>query len=136
MFAAGSGITPMLLLINYYHRFAPRDPANGVLVPKLRLYYQSQSPKDIIYREELESMSKSRPLLGMVHIVSSADAKWNGVRGKVDRSMINQWLEESLQSEEHSKNTIIIICGPDSFNQSIYRVLIDLGVEKSCIRSL
>ncbi|KAI9145277.1 hypothetical protein BKA69DRAFT_555972 [Paraphysoderma sedebokerense] len=134
MFAAGSGITPIMLLIDYYHRFASRDPANGQLIPKLRLYYQSRSPKDIICYQELESMSKSAGLLEVTHVVSNADPTWKGLQGKINQSMISGWFGEV--SSVMPKNAMIVICGPDSFNQSISRALVELGVDKSLLKVL
>ncbi|KAJ3368250.1 hypothetical protein GGF31_006480 [Allomyces arbusculus] len=71
--AAGTGITPMLLLIDYYARFCPRDPATNQPVAKITLLYQASTAADLIYAAELQELATSlAPMLRVEFFLSHA----------------------------------------------------------------
>ncbi|KAI9148627.1 hypothetical protein H9P43_010108 [Blastocladiella emersonii ATCC 22665] len=58
MISAGSGLTPMLLWLEYLARFAPRDPATGHISSRVCLLAQYSSADDVVYVEELQALQK------------------------------------------------------------------------------
>ncbi|KAJ3353873.1 hypothetical protein GGF32_002777 [Allomyces javanicus] len=71
--AAGTGITPMLLLIDYYARFCPRDPETSQPVAKITLLYQASSAADLIYAAELQDLATSlAPMLRVEFFLSNS----------------------------------------------------------------
>ncbi|KAI9188251.1 hypothetical protein H9P43_002642 [Blastocladiella emersonii ATCC 22665] len=79
LIAAGTGITPMLLLIDYYVKHCPRDPASGVPLSRITLLYQAKNRGDLVYYNELEALVATHaPLLRVVYHLSQDDAGKTG----------------------------------------------------------
>lgn len=81
--AGGVGVTPMLSMLRHMRR---TRADRSVL-----LLYGNRHERDIVARKELEEIAAaSRPTLRVVHVLSEAEAGWEGDTGYVDRECIER----------------------------------------------
>lgn len=74
------------------------------------------------------------------HILSDANDKWTGKRGRVDKIMLEESLKEVLfhksKEEDHDKESIsclfddcyVCICGPSPFSQTSEKYLKEVQI--------
>ncbi|RWS15415.1 NADH-cytochrome b5 reductase 3-like isoform X2 [Dinothrombium tinctorium] len=100
MIAGGTGITPMLQIL----RAALEDQEDQT---QFWLLFANQSEKDILLRDELESLAKKHPSrFHLWYTVDRADDTWKYSVGFVNADMISNYLPPPDDS------TIILLCGP------------------------
>lgn len=100
MIAGGTGITPMLQVVNDILKH-PEDKT------EVSLLFANQTEEDILLREEIEGMVEENP--GRLHVwytLDRAQENWSYSSGFVNEEMIKEHLPKS---DEHS---VILMCGP------------------------
>lgn len=121
MMAGGSGITPMLQLLNA----ALEDPKDQT---KFSLIYANQTPSDILCREELEDLGKRFPNKFKLHYTvdrAPADGSWKYSVGFIDAAMIEEHMPPK------SEDTMLFTCGPPPMVQFAIRANVEkLGYGK------
>jgi 3-ketosteroid 9alpha-monooxygenase subunit B len=111
MFAAGSGITPVISIIKY---------ALTETALTIKLLYANSNRQQIIFGDELAQLQQQYPeRFHCVHHISSES-------GRVDKDVINSFIENDLQAHFY-------ICGPTTFMDLIERVLGKVEVENNAI---
>lgn len=120
--AGGSGIVPLMAMLRHRERRK---------VPVLTgLLYSSRTLEDVIYREELDTMTQHDPNLHVVHTLTRKQPDgWVGHRGRIDKAM----LVEALFPLGRKPNTFI--CGPTSFVEHVSSLLVELGHEPLAIKT-
>jgi ferredoxin-NADP reductase len=120
--AGGSGIVPLAAMIR--HRVAV-----GSTVPT-RLLYSSRSFEELIYRDELDHLVKSSPMLEVVHTLTRVQPPgWTGYRRRIDTEMLR---EVAWPPDQHP---LIFICGPTPFVETAASILVTLGHEPVRIKT-
>lgn len=114
LIAAGVGITPTMSVLR---TLADRSDAR-----RLRLIYASRDYESITFREELAEL-ESQLSLEVVHVLSRADERWRGQRGRLNRLMLARLLPDWVAESE------VFICGPTALTRTAVRDLLVLGVE-------
>ncbi|XP_066914157.1 NADH-cytochrome b5 reductase 3-like [Clytia hemisphaerica] len=100
MIAGGTGITPMLQVVNDILKH-PEDKT------EVSLLFANQTEEDILLREEIEGMVEENP--GRLHVwytLDRAQENWSYSSGFVNEEMMKEHLPKS---DEHS---VILMCGP------------------------
>eukprot|EP00111_Clytia_hemisphaerica_P015481 TCONS_00045717-protein len=100
MIAGGTGITPMLQVVNDILKH-PEDKT------EVSLLFANQTEEDILLREEIEGMVEENP--GRLHVwytLDRAQENWSYSSGFVNEEMIKEHLP---RSDDHS---VILMCGP------------------------
>jgi len=100
--SGGSGITPLMSMARALHDVEPQADI-------LFLHF-SRSPADIIFRRELELMSRHMPNFRVVAVceTDSPGESWGGFRGRLNAAMLPIIAPDFLQRE-------IFDCGPAPF---------------------
>jgi predicted ferric reductase len=115
LIAGGVGITPMMsMLRTLAHR---RDEHRHVLVVGAR------TPKDLLFRDELASLSR-RLRLTVVEVLSQPPPDWRGEAGYVDADL----LARVLPRRPGSRRFDVYVCGPPPMVETAVRGLAWLGV--------
>jgi predicted ferric reductase len=117
LIATGIGITPFISMIRYI--FDKRLKKNIVLL------WGNKSEKDIIFKEELNKISKELRSLKIVHILSQQD-DWQGEKGHVDAEKIKKYVD-NFQSGQ------FFICGAPQMMLKIVPEIKKLGVSRKRI---
>jgi ferredoxin-NADP reductase len=120
--AGGSGIVPLMAMLR--HRAAV-----GSTVPT-RLLYSSRSLEDVIYRDELDRLRMSSPMLGVVQTLTRAQPPgWTGYTRRIDSQMLR---EVAWPLDQHP---LAYICGPTPFVETAAASLVTLGYEPARIKT-
>ncbi|KAH8434883.1 uncharacterized protein LDX57_012514 [Aspergillus melleus] len=119
MIAGGTGITPMYQVL----RAACTDPLDGT---KINLLYANNTERDILLREELDTLARLYPdQLNIKYVLSQPDedgkSKWTGYRGFVNEDMMKR--EFSAPAKENR----LFLCGPPGMIEAMKKVLGGLG---------
>jgi ferredoxin-NADP reductase len=89
-----------------------------------------QTPKDLVFRHELEMLaSRHRTFQSVVSTTSrSAIPGWQGLTGRIDRVMLEQVAPDLAERQ-------IYLCGPEGFMQTARSVLGELGFDMARLHS-
>ena len=122
LIAGGSGVVPLMAMLR--HRSAA-----GSTVPAA-LLYSSRTFDDVIYREELSHLARKGDGLTVAHTLTRArPAGWAGYARRIDRSML------ATAGFPASARPRAFVCGPTSLVESAGQLLLELGYERSLIKT-
>lgn len=99
MIAGGSGITPMLQIIDAILK----NPDDNTQVS---LIYANVSPDDILLKKKLDVLAASNPNLKIFYTVDNPTNDWLGGRGYISKDMAVKGLPSP------SDDALILVCGP------------------------
>ncbi len=122
LIAGGSGVVPLMAMLR--HRAAA-----GSWVPT-RLLYSSRTPKDVIYREELDRLGANGDGLEFIHTFTRAQPPgWTGYARRIDNQMLSEVAGPLGRSPQ------VFICGPTMLVESAANGLVQVGLEANQIRT-
>ena len=110
----GIGITPLMSMMR---SMADRGDKRPVF-----LFYANKSWDSVIYREEIESLSR-RLDLTVVHILEKPPSGWGGEEGFVDRDVLARHLPKADLHDLH-----YFLCGPVPMTKAAEEALRERGV--------
>lgn len=100
MIAGGSGITPMLQVVNHILR-NPNDRT------KVHLLFANVTEEDIILRDEIDALVHLYPeQLKVTYCLDKPSEKWDGCSGYITKDMIQKYMPVP------DENNLICVCGP------------------------
>lgn len=104
--SAGVGATPLIAHVR-------RDFDMGEDIDTLYLHF-ARTPKDIVFRQELELMAFRRANLKVAHVVERVDEErfWSGLRGRFSPQLMATTAEDFRERE-------IFCCGPPGFMAAV-----------------
>jgi len=120
--AGGSGIVTLMAMLRHRR-------AIGVSVPT-RLLYSSRSEEQVIYREELDDLSRSDAMLAVYYtLTQSQPPNWTGYRRRIDRELLREvaWPPE--------RRPLSYVCGPTELVESVAAELVALGHEAARVKT-
>ena len=122
LFAAGSGITPMLSIA----KAALEDQAQHQVV----LVYGNRSPKSSMFADEIQTIAQNHPgQFSVVNVYSRAQGE-GALFGRINNANI-QYVLNTLYSQTRFDD--FYICGPSGMIETCTQVLKDAGVESQKI---
>jgi len=107
MIAGGTGITPMLQVIN-------KIVSNPADKTKINLVFANISKEDILLKEQLDGLSKKHPNFKVHYVLEKVDKDWKGGRGHVNEDMIKTYMPAPT-----NKDALIMVCGPPGMMNAI-----------------
>lgn len=120
LFAAGSGITPILSILK---QVMQEEPLSDVT-----LFYGNKNFASIIFREEIEALkNKYMSRLRVVHVLSRESLGNKIQKGRIDGQKCTDLHQAFLTNWEISE---VFICGPEEMILSVKDSLDALGVPK------
>jgi ferredoxin-NADP reductase len=119
LLAAGSGITPMMAILQYLDDLC--------LDTEAVLLYCVRTALDIIFRQELEDLKTRLKNFRYEVLLSQPDPEWTGARGHIHREFISNAVPET-------RDRVFFLCGPPPFMQTARAILTELGVGPERIR--
>jgi ferredoxin-NADP reductase len=120
--AGGSGIVPLMAMIRHH-------AAAGATAP-VRLLYSSRSIEDVIYMDELATLSATGMGLKVSHTLTRFQPPgWEGYARRIDGEMMAEvaWPRKDSPA--------VFICGPTSFVEAAAGLLVESGYDASWIKT-
>ena len=120
--AGGSGIVPLMAMIRHH-------AAAGATAP-VRLLYSSRSIEDVIYNDELATLSAEGTGLKVSHALTrSQPPGWEGYSRRIDGEMMAEvgWPRKDSPA--------VFICGPTAFVETASGLLVESGYDAGWIRT-
>jgi ferredoxin-NADP reductase/DMSO/TMAO reductase YedYZ heme-binding membrane subunit len=114
LFAGGSGITPIMSILEYIEEMAPDTETT--------LFYAVRTEDDVIFQDNLERLRKRLPQFRCVMVASRPGETWRGLRGHVNRALIEEQLGRAGRPQS------FFLCGPTAFMESVKEMLTSWGV--------
>lgn len=106
MIAGGSGITPMLQIIEAI----VKNPDDNTQVS---LIYGNISPDDILLKKKLDSIAVSHPNVKIFYTVDNPTNDWAGGKGYISKDMVVKGLPQP------AADSLILVCGPPGMMEHI-----------------
>ena len=120
--AGGSGIVPLMAMIR--ERVAMRSWVS------IRLLASSRSWDDVIYRSELEAISRDEMGVEIIHTLTrSQPPEWPSYDRRVDREMLAE------VSWPPTDRPLCYVCGPTGFVETVASALVELGHAPEMVRT-
>lgn len=143
MIAGGTGITPMLQVIEAIIRNRPRNGGNDTT--KVDLIFANVNADDILLQEKLEKLAKEDDGFRVYYVLNNPPASWEGGVGFVTPDMIKVRLLEQGNGETDGLKLIpyqerlpapatdvkILLCGPPPMVSAMKKATESLGYTKA-----
>jgi len=124
LFAAGSGITPIMSIIKSVLLVESKSSVS--------LVYQNRNENSIIFKEEIDQLKSRFPnRFEPIHILSQPSANWKGYTGRLDTATVGDILMDI--SGNRINQSQYYLCGPTGFMQTVIDTLIDFEVPENHI---
>jgi len=121
LIAGGVGITPMMSVARYL--------TETNWTGRITLILSFRSPRDYIFREEIEKLKGQNSNLDVVVTMSDpAEESWSGLRGRITSSLFASAVPDISTCRSH-------ICGPPSMMESVKAALLALGAADAHIKT-
>lgn len=115
-FAGGSGITPIYSII--------KTLFNKNSSCHLKLIYANRNENSIIFKNELRKLEqKHSDRFTITHILSEASGGWNGMKGRLDKDKMKEFL--NYKQNYPIEQTEYYICGPSPFMELVEHELLN-----------
>ena len=124
LIAGGIGITPFRSMIKY--------SIDKGLSDKLHLLYANSTPREITFKDELETWAKENEHVSVDFTVSKPNKSWKGLSGRIDKEMIKKSVGNCGLK---IKNCFFWVCGPPVFIAAMEKELGKLKITSDKIRS-
>ncbi|XP_060076231.1 cytochrome b5 reductase 4-like, partial [Ylistrum balloti] len=115
MYAAGTGFTPMVSLIN--HCLSQNNSR------KVKLMFFNKTEADILWREHLDSLSDQHEWFTVQYVLSEPDENWTGPQGRIRPDLMKIFSP----APEGKSDTLICACGPTPFTKTVIQLAKDIG---------
>jgi ferredoxin-NADP reductase len=121
LIAGGSGVVPFRAMLRHHI-------AGGSDTP-VRLLYSARSLDEVLYRQELESLTSDQHIAVHVALTRAWPEHWEGHRGRINPELLR---DVSWPADQHP---LIYICGPTGFVEAIAGQLVEAGHDPGRIRT-
>ncbi len=121
LIGAGSGVVPLMSILRYI-----RD--KGLHNVRATLLVSYTSYEEIIYRNELEELSRHSNIKVRITLTRKVPEGWKGLRGRINADMI-------LREVEDIPANLYYLCGPPAFVDDMKELLLQLRVDRKQIKT-
>ncbi len=123
LFAAGSGITPMLSIMKSVLSIEPEST--------ISLFYGNKTTDSVIFKEEIEALKNKNLSRLKVHYIMSREVLQSDLFcGRIDKAKCDQFLNLLIQKDKVDE---YFVCGPYQMTMDVRESLEGAGVAKEKI---
>jgi len=114
--SGGSGITPLMSMLRYDHDSGGDHDTIFV--------HCARTPRDIVFRQELDLIVGRQSHLRVVHLVEGVDGErtWNGYQGRISRAFLDLAAPDFRDRD-------VFCCGPAPFMTAVRDILQTAGYD-------
>lgn len=116
MLCAGTGITPILQVFRAIMT-NPDDHTQCVILNGNRREH------DVLCKAELDALSAMKKTGRVLHTLSQPAQDWGGLRGRIDEVKLREYVPRGDDGDK----TLVMVCGPEGFENSMKKALRDGG---------
>ncbi|CAH2984098.1 unnamed protein product [Chilo suppressalis] len=127
--AAGTGITPMLGLLNFMLS------RSNLRCERAHLIFFNKTVDDILFKENFEEICKEDNRFVVTHVLSDAKSSWTGHRGRINLDLLHQILGKDPLKCGDQCTHFACICGPMEFTQTGLQLLKKCSMKDECIHA-
>ena len=118
----GSGIVPLMAMIRHRRAVASTVPT--------RLLYSARSQDEVIYRDELDELSRRDGMLDVIYTLTRRQPPgWAGYRRRIDGDLLR---EVAWPAQDRPR---AYICGPTQFVETAATGLVSLGYDPARVKT-
>ncbi|XP_013199408.1 cytochrome b5 reductase 4 isoform X2 [Amyelois transitella] len=129
LFAAGTGITPMLGLLKFMLlRSNPR-------CERVHLLFFNKTEKDILFRNHFEDIASEDKRFKITQILSDSSSTWSGLKGRITEELVSSVLEKDTIKCKEQCSHFACLCGPTEFTHAGLKLLKNLDMNENCIHA-
>lgn len=119
LFAAGSGITPIMSIIKSILAIEPES--------NVHLVYQNRDENKIIFKEELNHIKTTySERFSQIDVLSQPQKAWEGYSGRINVPIASDILMDIAGNKVNKAD--YYLCGPITFMQSVFEALTEFEV--------
>lgn len=123
LFAAGSGITPMLSIMKSVLSIEPKST--------ISLFYGNKTTDSVIFKEEIEALKNKNLSRLKVHYIMSREVLQSDLFcGRIDKAKCDQFLNLLIRKDKVDE---YFVCGPYQMTMDVRESLEGVGVDKEKI---
>ena len=120
--AGGSGVAPLMAMVRHRAQIRSGTPCT--------LLYSSRTPRDIIYKDELDRLGQAGSGLRVLHTLTREQPPgWTGYSRRIDMSMLAEVVEGTGRTAE------AFVCGPTPLVESVAESLVNIGLSPSQVKT-
>jgi len=120
LLGGGSGVVPLMSMFRYHADLNAATP--------MRLVYSARTEHDLLYREELNSMTNSRRDV-VITLTRETSPTWSGRRGRIDQDLLSELAGPG------ASDLACFVCGPTPFVESVADALVAIGVPPANVKT-
>ena len=125
LIGAGSGITPLFSIL--------KQALHAETESVVTLIYANRNESNTMFGDAILSWQRRFPdRLKVIHVHSQPHDEWNGIRGRINNTRLEQLVNKSLQFRQEQAS--IFICGPFELMRSVEITLYYMGFSSKQIR--
>lgn len=118
MICGGSGITPIFQVLRAVIQDRG-DPTTCVVLDG------NKKEEDILCKDELDSFEAAdSKRCSIIHTLTNGTSSWSGLRGRISAQHLKDYVSPT-------ETCMVLICGPKAMEQSVYKILLQLGWDES-----
>jgi ring-1,2-phenylacetyl-CoA epoxidase subunit PaaE len=103
LIGAGSGITPLFSIL--------KQALATETASRITLIYASRNVRNTLFHDQIVDWQNRFPeRLQVINVHSQPSDEWNGIRGRINNTRLEQLVNKSLRHDRH--NARFFICGP------------------------
>lgn len=120
LIGGGSGVVPLTSMYRLHAELQSSTP--------MRLIYSARTESDLLYREELETLSGDQRDV-VFTLTRESSTAWSGRRGRIDRELLSEFTDQAPH------DLLCFVCGPTSFVEAVADALIALGLRPENVKT-
>lgn len=121
MICGGSGITPIFQVLRAILQ-DDQDLTRCLVLDGNRL------EEDILCREEMQELIKGREhKCHLLHTLTKASENWSGLRGRIGMELLEKEVGKYGSFGLKPREELVLICGPETLEKSVHKLLGELG---------
>jgi nitrate reductase (NAD(P)H) len=121
MVSGGSGITPIFQVLRAVLKDS-EDPTRCVVLDGNRL------EEDILCRDHLDALVKGQEeKCKLLYTLTKPPETWTGLTGRIGKELLEKEVGRFGTSGLAPREELVLICGPETLEKSVHKLLNDLG---------
>jgi ring-1,2-phenylacetyl-CoA epoxidase subunit PaaE len=123
LFAAGSGITPVISIVKTILALEPNSDVT--------LFYGNKRIQSVIFKEELDGLKNEHmSSLRLVHVMSKENLGTQLMKGRIDLTKTNDLFKAFLADTRPDE---VFVCGPERMILDVKQSMVENGIDSSNI---